>query len=47
MTGGKLKMEATFVRFEARLEGDKWLWSVDREIEQSCIVKGKVERVAP
>ncbi|MGD8862446.1 MAG: hypothetical protein PVI30_20715 [Myxococcales bacterium] len=47
MTGGKLKMEATFVRFDARLQGDKWLWSVDRQIEGSCIVRGKVERVGP
>lgn len=45
LTKGKLKMEATEVEVRLRLEGKKWLWSVDREISSTCMVRGGVQRV--
>ena len=44
LTKGKLKMEANEVIVSARLQGKKWIWSVDRDIEANCILRGRVTR---
>lgn len=46
-TGGKVKIDMTQVTFGARLRGEKWLWSVDKPLEASCLLHGKVERLLP
>jgi hypothetical protein len=43
MTAGRVSMKASLVKVTARIRGKKWLWSVDRTIEPSCVLVGKVE----
>ena len=44
LTKGKLQMTSTEIEVSARLQGKQWLWSVDREIHSSCILRGKITR---
>ena len=38
MTSGRVSMQASMVKVSARVRGDKWLWSVDRTVEPSCML---------
>ncbi len=43
MTSGKLAMKASMLKVNARVHGEKWLWSLDKSIAPSCMVVHKVE----
>ena len=47
LTRGKLKMTASEVTVSGRLQGKKWFWSVDRNIESTCVLKGGITHTDP
>jgi hypothetical protein len=43
MSAGKVAIKANMVKVNAHVRGEKWLWSVDRTVEPSCVLVGRVE----
>jgi hypothetical protein len=45
VTGGKLEIRGVLLDVRVRVAGEKWLWSIDREVESTCTVRREMKRM--